>query len=548
VSSDVQDTAAQTSATATAEAVQGMSTVPLEDTRAVLGLGLVGWLRWTWRQLTSMRTALTLLLLLALAAIPGSIFPQRTQKPIEVNQYLLANPYWGKVLDGIGIFDVFSSPWFAAIYVLLFVSLTGCVLPRAWSHVKILRQPPPNAPRRLSRLPESRSGLTDEDPQAVLDAARSMLKRSRWRVREQAYDGTTGWVAAEKGYARETGNLIFHLSLLGILVAVALGSLTGFSGKVILVPGKPFADSVSYYDSFTAGRLAKGDLPPFLLSLDDFNATYQQGGTQSGAPRSFSAVVTSRATPDAQPVTTTVGVNQPLEIDGVKMFLVGHGYAPEFTVKDKAGNVVFKDSVVFLPQDGNFTSTGVVKVPFTTPQLGLQGFLLPTYSTGPNGPYSSFPALNNPTVFFAAYLGDLDKTGVSQSVYTLDTTNMKQVPQAKAMAVGDSWTIPGSGQVVTFTGVQEFASFSVANDPGKGIALAAAMLAVLGLALSLLVRRRRLWVRVTGGGDGVTVVEVAGLTRSEHASVTAEVDAVLDALPLRPAEAQPATAGSTSTA
>ena len=36
-------------------------------------LGLVGWMRWGWRQLTSMRTALVLLLLLAIAAIPGSI-------------------------------------------------------------------------------------------------------------------------------------------------------------------------------------------------------------------------------------------------------------------------------------------------------------------------------------------------------------------------------------------------------------------------------------------------------------------------------------------
>src|SRR5690625_5742972 len=85
--------------------------------------GLRGWLRWMWRQLTSMRVALMLLLALAVAALPGSILPQRPQDPPAVARYLEENPVWGQVLDRLGFFDVFSSVWFSAIYILLFISL-----------------------------------------------------------------------------------------------------------------------------------------------------------------------------------------------------------------------------------------------------------------------------------------------------------------------------------------------------------------------------------------------------------------------------------------
>ena len=91
-------------------------------------------LRWCWRQLTSMRTALILLLLLSIAAIPGSLFPQRTQNPLKVREYFINDPESAKWLDRFSLFDVYGSPWFSAIYLLLFVSLIGCVLPRSIKH------------------------------------------------------------------------------------------------------------------------------------------------------------------------------------------------------------------------------------------------------------------------------------------------------------------------------------------------------------------------------------------------------------------------------
>src|SRR5699024_7892294 len=62
-------------------------------------LGLRGTLRFLWRQLTSMQTALILLMLLAIAAVPGSLYPQRSVNPALTEQFLAENGRWGEILD-----------------------------------------------------------------------------------------------------------------------------------------------------------------------------------------------------------------------------------------------------------------------------------------------------------------------------------------------------------------------------------------------------------------------------------------------------------------
>ena len=143
-------------------------------------LGLVGWLRWGWRQLTSMRTALVLLLLLAIAAVPGSIVPQRSADPNGVTQYFADNPDLAPVLDNLQLFDVYTSAWFSAIYILLFVSLIGCVIPRTKHHWKALRARPPRTPARLE--PARRPPRVDRRarrPVPAADAAAAAPRSTR---------------------------------------------------------------------------------------------------------------------------------------------------------------------------------------------------------------------------------------------------------------------------------------------------------------------------------------------------------------------------------
>ncbi|MGO3650086.1 cytochrome c biogenesis protein ResB, partial [Agrococcus casei] len=98
-------------------------------------LGFMGWVRFVWRQLTSMRTAIVLLIMLAMAAIPGSLVPQESSDPNGVIQVREENPGLLWFYDAFQLHHVFESYWFSAIYLLLFISLIGCILPRTKHHL-----------------------------------------------------------------------------------------------------------------------------------------------------------------------------------------------------------------------------------------------------------------------------------------------------------------------------------------------------------------------------------------------------------------------------
>jgi cytochrome c biogenesis protein len=519
---------------------------PVKDDRGRLEvtlpkLGFVGWLRWTWRQLTSMRTALMLLLLLAVAAIPGSVFPQTSIDPGRVQAYLADHPDLGPWVRRIDGFDAYASPWFSAIYLLLFVSLVGCVLPRSRQHWKASRAVPPKAPKRLQRMSAYRSQVVDLPVEQVLRTAGEVLRRRHYRV--AVHDGSS--VSAESGHLGETGNLAFHLSLLGVLGAVAAGSFLAYSGQTVVVVGDSWSNAQPQYDSFEAGRAVDpGSLPPYALTLDDLVVRFddQAGGNQFGAARDFEAAVTYRARPGAPARKRTIKVNRPLDVDGARVFLVGNGYAPVITVRDGNGDVAWSGPVPFVATDAKYTSNGVVKVPDALPKpIGLLGLLLPTAAIGSTGqPVSVFPDARNPRLILTAWTGDLGvDDGIPRSVYVLDVSQMRQLrvdgkPFSSILAPGQSSTLPENAGTVTFDGVKRYAALNVRSDPTKLWVLAFAIIALAGLTTSLFIRRRRVWVRAIAGEEGRTVVEVAGLVRQENLDLGAETAQIMEAVTRQP--------------
>ncbi|MFD0905173.1 cytochrome c biogenesis protein ResB [Actinomadura sediminis] len=502
-----------------------------QDAPKPKGIGPLGWLRWAWRQLTTMRTALILLFLVALGSVPGSVFPQRGQAPEDVALYLEEHKTIGPWLDKFSMFDVFAAPWFAAIYILLFVSLAGCVIPRAAKHYRSMRARPPAAPRNLRRLPQSASFETDAAAEDVLEDARRALRGKRFRV-----DVDGGAVSAEKGYLGETGNLVFHLALLALLFALGLGNLFGYRGNILLTEGDTFANSLSLYDQFEPGRVfSSDDLPPFTVRLEDFQAEYQEEGDSRGQATDFTAKVHFRDDPGDEEKAYDLKVNHPLVVGGAKVYLLNHGYSPVFTVKDANGNVAFQDAVPFLPMETrNYTSEGVVKVPDAQPeQLAFYAIMWPTAVATKDGEQivSAFPAPLRPVVTITSFKGDvgLDE-GTPQSVYKLEGIGETLQPikdGQKLLEPGDTFELPDGAGTIEFEGVREWASLSVNRDPGRIPALVASILAVAGVVASFMVRRRRMWVRAAAGKGGRTVVEVGGLTLG---SATSEFDDIVAAL------------------
>jgi cytochrome c biogenesis protein len=472
-----------------------------------------------------MRTAIILLFLLALAAIPGSLLPQRSLNQNAVRQYFADHPTLAPVLDRLYAFDVFGSPWFAAVYLLLFVSLIGCVVPRLAEHVRALRAAPPPAPRRLLRLPDSGELTTPLSGPAALDVVEEELRVQRFRVvRRETAAGPE--LSAEKGFWKESGNLLFHLSLVALLLGLAGGKLWGYEGSILVTEGQGFCNAFQQYDTHSSGALVdSGDLSPVCIDLEDFRAEYEEDLTAA----SYTADVRYGG-PGEEGTPTTIGVNDPLRLDGDRLYVTGHGYAPRFTVTLPDGTAFTDVSAPFLPSDQTtMSSEGALKLPDlgagVEDQLAIEGFFAPTGLMQGGVLTSIDPRPLNPQVAILAYQGYLGlDSGLPQSVYSLDASQIERGRLAEVgranLAVGETLTLP-DGTAITFTGVSQFAALQFSHDPGQVWVLAAAIALLVGLLALLLLRRERFFARVgpapEGGG---TVLSVGSLTRGGGESAT----------------------------
>ncbi|MFC9896697.1 cytochrome c biogenesis protein ResB [Nocardia sp. NPDC127579] len=501
-----------------------------------------------WRGLTSMRTALVLLFLLALAAIPGALLPQRNLNEQKVAEYIADRPTLGPWMDRFELFDVFSSFWFTAVYVLLFVSLVGCILPRCVDHFKALRTPPVQVPRNLTRLPHHHTETVTRTPEQVIEQARGQLRGWRIETRPGQRDGELT-LSAEKGYTRELGNLVFHLALVGLLAAIAIGKLFGYEGSVIVIAdnGPGFCTtSPAVFDSFKAGNVNDGTgLAPICVRVKDFKADY----LSNGQAEMFTSNIQYQAGADLATGTwrdTSIQVNHPLRVSGDRLYLQGHGFAPTFTVTFPNGQTR-TETIQWRPDDAQtFLSSGVLRIDppgdlYPTEeerrknQIAIDGLFAPTALFHGSLLTSAFPKMEDPAVAVDIYRGDtgLD-TGRPQSLFALDREMIAQGRLTKEARVnlrpGESTTLP-NGTKVSFDGAKEFVNLQVSHDPAQQWVLVSALAMMAGLLVSLLVKRRRIWVRVypSSGDAGTvdqrrTVVEMGGLARTDQAGWGGEFD------------------------
>jgi cytochrome c biogenesis protein len=492
---------------------------------------VIPFLRNTWRGLTSMRTALILLFLLALAAMPGALLPQRSLNSIKVDDYIVQHGWWGRLLDQLQFYDVFASVWFSAIYLLLFISLVGCLLPRLYEYLKAIRAKPVLTPRNLGRLPHHGESTVDLTPQEVMTRAKVRLRG--WRMVEHTEDDGQRTLSAEKGFLRETGNLLFHFAMLGMIVALAIGKMFGYEGQVIVKAdgSQEFCNSgVLGYDSFHPGLRVDGtDLSPFCLKIDSFQATY----LPSGQAETFKADMQYQAGADLDTGTWRqypLEVNSPLRTEGDRIYLLGNGYAPVFTVTFPNGESRTQDTQWRTTNNITLLSEGATKfdppgitdsAERRTKQIAITGLFAPTAVFQGSLLDSGYPDLKDPAVAVDVLRGDLGiDNGRGQSIFSVDQSliddgRLKRVARQN-LRPGQQLTLD-DGTIVHFDGVKRWVYLQVSHDPGQVWVLVFAICIIVGIGASLTIRRRRLWVRAAPADDGRTVVEVGGLARTDQA-------------------------------
>ncbi|MCD2264366.1 cytochrome c biogenesis protein ResB [Dietzia aurantiaca] len=524
----------------------------LRTTAACSSLGaVIAFLRNSWRTLTAMRTALILLFLLAVAAIPGALLPQRSLNEGNVNEYIAENGWLGEAYDKLQLFDVFSSWWFTAVYVLLFISLVGCLTPRCFELLKQLRTAPPLTPRNLGRLPHHAAYRTTATPEQAADQVQKSLRG--WRVRRNNGDGRVAGtieISSERGYVREVGNIVFHFALLALLIMFAAGKFVYAEGMRVIVANEEspaFCNTTpSAYDSFRAGILVDGtDLEQFCIKIEDFRADYLENG-QAEMFTSNARYTDEIATTDPdtwEPY--EMRVNHPLRVGSTRVYLQGHGFAPTFTVTFPNGETRTGTQHWTPTELQTFLSSGIMRfdppaglypdlAERRTQQIAIQGLFAPTAQFDGTILSSRFPRMDDPAVAIDVYRGDagLD-TGRPQSIFSLEPDLIESGVLNREARVnlfpGESTTL-ADGTEVRFDGAEEFINIQISEDPTQIWVGVFAAVMMGGLVLSLMVRRRRIWARVSVDDDGVTRVDLGGLARTDRSGWGSEFDSLRDRL------------------
>ncbi len=491
--------------------------------------------RRAWRWLRRMSTAIWLLFALAAASVVATFVPQEPVIPTTVESWRSGIEGPGTevsaVFDALGLYDVYGSPWFAAIVVLLFVSLTGCLVPRWRAFLRDARRPPPRG-RGLTALRQSttlRTSLPPEEGLAVVEASLARRRYRRRRLAQQETASGLAQVAAERGRWREGGSLLFHASFYLLLVGIVVAQGFGFVGQVNVAEGQAFTDTRISYDVADPGRFFDlEDHAGFAVRLDAFDLAFFEDGT----PERFVSEVTVLEDGEEVRVGEAVAVNERLEHAGMNLYQMRFGMAPRVEVR--AGDSdLFADQVMLGQGEGN-TWTGVAKVSAADPQIALEILLVPDFARDADGePISAGPAPGDPRLFANLWVGDL---GLERPVpATQFDRDGGQRVDAVELGEGESAALLDGALEVAFPELTMWSGFQVAHQPGRAILLAAGVLVLVGLVPSLYAYRRRIWAeaRPVEGGSEVTVAGVA-LQRVEafddaYAELVEELADALDA-------------------
>jgi cytochrome c biogenesis protein len=506
-----------------------------------------------WRTLRSMRTALILLFMLALASVAGSLIPQAPNTPERVVDYLRDHPIVGELFLRAGLFDVFGSWWFALITALLFVSLVACLIPRSRAHVRALRSSPMQA-REIDAFKEYAERRVALAPAEAIVATRKTMRRKGFRV---STDGARPALAAEKGLVREAGSLVFHWAFVVLLVAVIVGKGTGYVGQAAIVEGETFTDAAfNYAGELRTGRFFSGDHSGAQVTLLDYRNDFRD----TGVPMDFRSEVRFTSADGSRTATDAIRVNHPAIFDGVRYFQFGFGWAPVVRV-ERDGEVVREDDAIVFrrqtPPEGvselAMPWLGSMKIPATSDDEPSYAVELTLWPDGRalaallrDGESPPMTTEFNPVMQYVVWRGTL----TDLSLADLDTTGMVQV--ADGLVAGAQTVDLERGCVVglaaaddpfatgcdpadepeltlSFTDLRQYTVLQVSRDATVPYVLLAAILILVGLLPALYVSRRKVWVRADPDGDG-SVLRVGGFALQRKVQFEEEFARLVDAL------------------
>jgi cytochrome c biogenesis protein len=176
--------------------------------------------------LASMRFSISLLVVICIASVIGTVVKQNEPANNYVNQF---GPFWSEVFGAINLYTVYSAPWFLAILAFLVISVSLCIArnaPKIFVDLKAMKEQVRE--QALNAFHHKASGVrANETPDAALARISALLTGAGWKAKAQVRPNGT-MLAARKGAANKIGYLAAHSAI----VLVCVGGL--LDGDVIV--------------------------------------------------------------------------------------------------------------------------------------------------------------------------------------------------------------------------------------------------------------------------------------------------------------------------
>lgn len=409
----------------------------------------------------SLKLTITLLILLALLSIIGTLIVQNASRMEYIQRYGVG---LYEVLNFFNLFDMYHSWWFSAILLFLVINLIACStnrLPGIWS--QITRGSGELEDRMLKALPYVEK-LQIPNPTNREEIIQSSLKKwfKSWRQIETEKAIT---LYSEKGKYSRLGVPITHLSILIILIGGIIGSLYGFRGHVEVLKGETVNQVYL--------RTKDADVPKpigFSVRCDDFKINYYNLPGKEKYVKDYTSLL-SIFEDGKEVLKRSVQVNHPLHYKGLAFYQASYGTLNDVTIgiqwKGKKENSSIKaaeGATVPIPNSGDF-----IRILKYSPQVhnfgeGVQVVLFkPNQEPQPLWLLKSFPKLDERR--------------------------------------GDQF-------LLTFEGVtsKEYTGLQVTKDPGVWVVWTGCGLMILGLIVSFFFSHQRVWVRIPKSPGGEIVL------------------------------------------
>ena len=294
--------------------------------------------------ISSMRFAVALLTILAIASIIGTVVQQN--QPVQ-NYVVQFGPFWAEIFHFLGLFDVYASSWFVLIMIFLVLSTGLCVWRNTPTYLREMKSFRLNATAQsLKHMKHSATVLSSLKPEIVEQYLNVNGFKTKWETRE---DGSV-IIAAKKGAMNKWGYILAHMALIVICVGGLIDS--NLLLKIGIMFGKIQPDTTSVYarDFKPESTLGTGNVSfrgnaevvegqtidqtflnadkglllqklPFSIELKKFHIDFYD----TGMPKDFASdiVVTDKAT--GEKIEQTIRVNHPLTVRGVTIYQSSYG-------------------------------------------------------------------------------------------------------------------------------------------------------------------------------------------------------------------------------